>query len=79
VSLARTARWLLAQGARPPGPAADDDSARRADAYRTDLGNGWSGISPPGRLDGRPLSWPHLPPAYGRAPAGWTRPRTAAR
>ncbi|WP_433301580.1 CoA transferase [Actinoplanes sp. CA-030573] len=68
VSLARTARWLLDQGS---GPAAGEDSPRDADAYRTALGGGWSGISPPGRLDGRPLSWPHLPPAYGRAPSGW--------
>jgi crotonobetainyl-CoA:carnitine CoA-transferase CaiB-like acyl-CoA transferase len=68
VSLARTARWLLDQGTRPVEPSAE----LSVDAYRTPLGNGWTGISPPGRLDGRPLSWPHLPPAYGQAPPRWT-------
>ncbi|QLQ34917.1 hypothetical protein [Micromonospora robiginosa] len=57
--LAAAADW------RSPAPAG-------ADAYRTALGDGWSGISPPGRLDGRPLSWPHLPPAYGQAPPRWS-------
>ncbi|MFI5836591.1 CoA transferase [Micromonospora sp. NPDC051300] len=72
VSLTRTARWLLDQGSDPDGPSAGDDPERRADAYRIPLGDGWSGISPPGRLDGRSLSWPHLPPAYGQAPARWS-------
>jgi crotonobetainyl-CoA:carnitine CoA-transferase CaiB-like acyl-CoA transferase len=67
LSLARTAQWLLGQPARSPerGPSADPE------AFRTDFGNGWSGISPPGRLDGRPLSWPHLPPEYGHAAPIW--------
>jgi crotonobetainyl-CoA:carnitine CoA-transferase CaiB-like acyl-CoA transferase len=69
VSLARTAQWLLEQGTVPAGPSAEYDAAARADAYRTDLGNGWSGISPPGRIDGRGLDWPQLPPAYGQASA----------
>jgi crotonobetainyl-CoA:carnitine CoA-transferase CaiB-like acyl-CoA transferase len=72
VSLARTARWLLDQGIRPAGPTAGDDPDRPADAYRVALGNGWSAISPPGQLDGRPLSWPHLPPAYAQAPPAWS-------
>lgn len=42
--------------------------------YRVPLRNGWSGIRPPGRLDGRPLSWPHLPPHYGGDPPRWSRP-----
>jgi hypothetical protein len=71
VSLARTARWLLDQGGVQAGPSGDDDPKGRADTYRTALGNGWSGISPPGSLDGRPLRWGHLPPAYAQAPAGW--------
>jgi len=72
VSLARTARWLLDQGAGPAGPSADhDESRRQAETYRTAFGNGWSGISPPGRLDGQPLAWPHLPPAYAQAPPAW--------
>ncbi|GGK78957.1 CoA transferase [Mangrovihabitans endophyticus] len=72
VSLARVAQWLLDQGpvtAVPPSSAADAEA--QADAFRTDLGGGWSGISPPGRLDGRALTWPHLPPTYGRARPGW--------
>jgi hypothetical protein len=72
VSLARTARWLLDQGIKPAGQSAGDDPARQADIYRTALGNGWSSISPPGQLDGHPLSWPHLPPAYAQAPPGWS-------
>ncbi|MCU7728429.1 CoA transferase [Actinoplanes sp. KI2] len=72
LSLARTARWLLDQGSKPAGRSTGEDAARQADAYRTALGNGWSGISPPGQLDGRPLSWPHLPPAYLRARPGWS-------
>jgi len=73
VSLARTARWLLDQGTHPAAPIVEGHRDHRGDAYRTALGGGWSGISPPGRLDGRPLSWPHLPPAYGEAPAEWRR------
>jgi hypothetical protein len=72
VSLARTARWLLDQGVVPAGQSADEDPERRADIYRIALGNGWSAISPPGHLDGRPLSWPHLPPAYAQAPPDWS-------
>ncbi|MGW1059134.1 CoA transferase [Micromonospora rubida] len=71
VSLTRTARWLLDQGSRSPVQGGDDEAGRQADAYRTALGNGWSGISPPGSVDGRPLRWPRLPPAYGRAAPAW--------
>jgi crotonobetainyl-CoA:carnitine CoA-transferase CaiB-like acyl-CoA transferase len=71
VSLARTARWLLDQGVRPAGRDGGEEPQRTADAYRVDLGDGWSGIGPPGRLDGQPLSWRCLPPAYGRSPAAW--------
>jgi hypothetical protein len=67
VSLARTARWLLDQGPREP----TGEPSRDPENYRIDLGNGWSAIAPPGALDGRPLIWPRLPPAYGRAPAQW--------
>ncbi|MFI7601848.1 CoA transferase [Actinoplanes sp. NPDC049681] len=67
VSLERTARWLLEQGTR----AAGDPGGEDPDAYRVDLGDGWTGISPPGSLDGRPLRWPHLPPAYGVAQPAW--------
>jgi crotonobetainyl-CoA:carnitine CoA-transferase CaiB-like acyl-CoA transferase len=72
VSLARTAHWLLGQGIMPARLSAGDDPQRQADTYRTALGNGWSGISPPGHLDGQPLSWPHLPPAYAQAPPAWS-------
>lgn len=72
VSLARTARWLLDQGIMPARRSAGDDPKRQADTYRTALGNGWSAISPPGQLDGRPLSWPHLPPAYAQASPDWS-------
>ncbi|MFI2711262.1 CoA transferase [Micromonospora sp. NPDC018662] len=73
VSLARTARWLLDQGVAPVGQSAGENAdARGVDAYRTALGNGWSTIRPPGRLDGRSLGWPHLPPAYAEAPPDWS-------
>lgn len=71
VSLARTAQWLLDQGDAPATPDAGEDRSRPAEAYRTAFGDGWSGISPPGVLDGQPLSWPHLPPAYAQAPPIW--------
>jgi hypothetical protein len=74
VSLARTARWLLDQGVHPTHRATSGEEQPHADAYRIALGNGWSSISPPGRLDGRSLSWPCLPPAYGRSPAAWCDP-----
>ena len=72
LSLARTAQWLLDQGTAPTESAADEDPLFQADRYRCDLGNGWSGISPPGLLDGHPLRWPHLPPAYGQADPAWS-------
>ncbi len=71
LSLTRTAQWLLDQGTAPPASDVGEDAERQADAYRADLGNGWTGITPPGRLDGRALRWPHLPPAYGQAPPTW--------
>jgi crotonobetainyl-CoA:carnitine CoA-transferase CaiB-like acyl-CoA transferase len=67
VSLARTARWLLDQGPREP----DGDATRDPDAFRVALGNGWTAIAPPGEVDGHPLTWPRLPPAYGRARPAW--------
>ncbi|GAA3454000.1 CoA transferase [Dactylosporangium matsuzakiense] len=67
VSLARTARWLLDHG---PGAATRTPDP---DAYRVELGNGWTGIGPPGRLDGQPLAWPRLPPEYGAAGPAFTR------
>ncbi|MET7402447.1 CoA transferase [Dactylosporangium sp. NPDC005572] len=69
VSLTRTARWLLDQGV--DATRRDTGGEPQPDAHRVALGNGWSGIGPPGRLDGRPLSWPHLPPAYGQSRAAW--------
>jgi len=72
VSLARTAEWLLGQGITPAWQSVGDDPQHQADTYRTALGNGWSGISPPGHLDGQPLRWPHLPPAYAQAPPAWS-------
>jgi hypothetical protein len=65
LSLARTAQWLLtapSSGSPPP-----DASALDGEAFRVPFGNGWSGIAPPGTVDGVPLAWPHLPPAYGHA------------
>ena len=69
VSLTRTAHWLLQQGTRAAPPT--DPEPNSDDQYRVPLGDGWTGIAPPGQLDGIPLSWPHLPPRYGQAPAAW--------
>lgn len=66
-SLERTARWLLDQGPRDDIPGVDSDP----EVFRVPLGDGWTSISAPGEWDGRPLRWPRLPPAYGRAPAAW--------
>ena len=63
LSLARTAQWLLDQGSRDSTSDGDGDP----ELFRTAFGDGWTGIAPPGTLDGRPLVWPHLPPAYGQA------------
>jgi len=72
LSLARTAQWLLDQGPRAGRPApAQQAAAASAARYRMSLGDGWSGISPPGQLDGEPLSWPRLPPRYARSAAAW--------
>jgi crotonobetainyl-CoA:carnitine CoA-transferase CaiB-like acyl-CoA transferase len=67
VSLARTARWLL-DTPLDASPPVDTPTA----PFLVPLGAGWTGVSPPGALDGVPLTWPHLPPAYGRSPAAWT-------
>jgi hypothetical protein len=64
--LARTAQWLLDQSSPIAEP-----KPTEAEAYRIDFGNGWSGISPPGRIDGQALTWPHLPPAYAQASPDW--------
>ncbi|MGI5185148.1 CoA transferase [Dactylosporangium sp. CA-152071] len=67
VSLARTAAWLI--GAPLDGtPPVETPVA----PHLVPLGNGWTGVAPPGALDGVPLSWPRLPPSYGTAPATWS-------
>lgn len=66
VSLARTARWLL-DTPTDPDPPRDTPVA----PFLVPLGNGWTGVRPPGTLDGAPLAWPHLPPSYGTAAAAW--------
>jgi hypothetical protein len=66
VSLARTARWLLET---PPDPSPPEPTETAP--FLTPLGAGWTGVSPPGELDGTPLTWPHLPPSYGTAPPTW--------
>ena len=70
LSLARTAHWLHQQGTQAGPPTAQEPQPD--DSYRRPLGDGWTGIAPPGQLDGSPLSWPHLPPRYGQAPAAWS-------
>ena len=73
LSLARTAHWLLGQ---PP--------VDRAEASSTPLAPSWlstlrseagpvTAITPPGILNGTPLSWPDIPISYGTAPAQFVR------
>ena len=73
LSLARTATWLLDQGPRDV-PKRDGVPEQDVAAFRVGFGDGWSGIAPPGALDGRPLAWPRLPPRYGTAvvPLEWS-------
>jgi crotonobetainyl-CoA:carnitine CoA-transferase CaiB-like acyl-CoA transferase len=66
VSLARTARWLLETSLDRAAPQ-DTPTA----PFLAPLGGGWTGVAPPGTVDGAPLTWPRLPPAYGSAPAAW--------
>jgi hypothetical protein len=69
LSLARTAQWLLEQGMQHDTHASTDEAS--GEPYRISLGDGWTGIAPPGRLDAAPLNWPHLPPRYARAAPTW--------
>jgi crotonobetainyl-CoA:carnitine CoA-transferase CaiB-like acyl-CoA transferase len=69
LSLARTARWLLDEGQRPFPPSSS--GASDATEYLSDLANSWRGIAPPGRINGRPLAWPNLPPRYTASTAVW--------
>lgn len=72
LSLARTAQWLLDQGVRAePQFASHEGAETDADAYRVPFGDGWSGIAPPGHIDGKPLVWPHLPPRYAYSRPAW--------
>jgi crotonobetainyl-CoA:carnitine CoA-transferase CaiB-like acyl-CoA transferase len=64
VSLAGTAQWLLAQKTNT-GPADTAGGHPNVDRFMTALGNGWTGVSPPGVIDGHALTWPSLPPRYG--------------
>ncbi|MDT7620609.1 MAG: hypothetical protein QOF99_1510 [Pseudonocardiales bacterium] len=71
LSLVRTAHWLLAQPVterRPPVPATDTDwltEVPSADGPVTT-------VTPPGSLDGAPLSWPDLRLRYGIDAAQWS-------
>lgn len=71
-SLARTAQWLLEQGVSGnPRSTSQPKAERDAAAHRIPLGDGWSSIAPPGHLDGKPLTWPHLPPRYAQSAPAW--------
>ncbi|WP_411283337.1 CoA transferase [Lapillicoccus sp.] len=72
-SLARTAQWLLEQGLRSGVRSGSQEVVERDAAYRIPLGNGWNSIAPPGHLDGKPLTWPHLPPRYAQSAPTWAR------
>jgi hypothetical protein len=69
LSLARTAAWLLAQPAAPP-----DGSLPDPGPFTVELASPLGAVSvvaPPGRLDGRPLTWRHGPVAAGHDEPRW--------
>ncbi len=73
VSLSRTAQWLLDQGVQSMSHSGTHEQGDfLVEPYRVSLGDGWSSISPPGKIDGMQLSWPHLPPRYGSAQPVWS-------
>lgn len=69
LSLARTAHWLLGQRpavrteAEPPPVDPPWLTTLRSDAGPVIT------VAPPGSLNGKPLSWPDIPIAYGTSPA----------
>ena len=73
LGLARTARWLLGapRGAARAGAPTDPESflvtlpSRRGEVTL---------VAPPGRLDGRPLTWPSAPPIAGADDPSWLTP-----
>jgi crotonobetainyl-CoA:carnitine CoA-transferase CaiB-like acyl-CoA transferase len=72
LSLARTAQWLLNQGARDYSGAVNyEEEEDSVASYRVPFADGWTGIAPPGQLDGTALVWPHLPPRYAHALPAW--------
>ncbi len=93
LSLAATAAWLLTQqtsatstaqpsmagrpGAVPPTPA-DPLSAEWLATLRSDAGP-VTVITPPGRLGGQPLSWPHRLTSYGQDQPSWLTRRPQRR
>jgi len=83
LSLAATATWLLSAATPEPVPgaaagpvpgAAASGTQPPAGEYLTTL---WSGgtpvtvVTPPGALDGHPLSWPSRLTAYGQDTPAW--------
>jgi crotonobetainyl-CoA:carnitine CoA-transferase CaiB-like acyl-CoA transferase len=66
VSLAQTAAWVLRQPVRPKAPAAEIDPGPCV----VDL-DGVTLVTPPGRLGGRPLTWPNAPARYGADRPEW--------
>ena len=74
LSLAHTAKWLIDQGPRDdPRPATSSEADIAA--YRVPFGNGWTGIGPPGLIDGRALTGHTCRPnTVTPRPAGHSRP-----
>ena len=71
VSLAGTAQWLPDLGPRPGRRPGNEPMRAEAAVHRMSPGDGWTGIAPPGRLDGISLAWPHLLPRYAAAGPAW--------
>jgi crotonobetainyl-CoA:carnitine CoA-transferase CaiB-like acyl-CoA transferase len=79
LSLARTAMWLTsplgpapAVGAVHAGNADSGEPARSEWVVDVETPIGLAtAVAPPGRLDGRPLTWPSMAGGYGAAPPAW--------
>ena len=73
LALARTAQRLL-RAPRGAAPAAGEpDPAPYLETLPSPRGE-VTLVAPPGRLDGRPLTWPSAPPEHGADAPSWLRP-----
>ncbi|MGC8487691.1 MAG: CoA transferase, partial [Clostridia bacterium] len=71
LSLARTAAWVLGLPAIASTPAGVSRPREDLSSWALELGGGQRAVSPPGTLDGVPLSWPGPSSGYGTSRPVW--------